>query len=70
MSEQCSVSTTLEKSLKTAMFRPNSTAEYQRYQPDISRISICTDMSCHPFSFLSVKLNITLERITRKFLLS
>jgi len=25
----------IEKLLKTAMFRPNTTAGYQRYQPDI-----------------------------------
>jgi len=29
----------LEKMLKTAMFRLNLTAEYQVYQPDISRES-------------------------------
>ena len=28
-----------KKSLKTAMFRPNPTAVYHGYQPDISRIS-------------------------------
>jgi len=35
ISRQCSQSEKLEKSLKTAMFRPNQTVGYRGYQPDI-----------------------------------
>jgi len=37
----------LEKSLKTAMFRPNPTA---RYQPDIKAFCTTDIKSCHPLS--------------------
>jgi len=38
----------LEKSLKTVMFRPNETAGYQGYQPDIKAFSTPDFMGCHP----------------------
>jgi len=40
----------LEKSLKTAMFRPNPTAGYHGYQPDIKAVCIPDIMSCHPLA--------------------
>jgi len=38
----------LEKLLKTAMFRPNLTAGYQGYQPDIKAFCTPDIMRCYP----------------------
>jgi len=47
--DKWSESKKLENLLETAMFRPNPTAGYQGYQPDIKAFCTPDIMSCYPF---------------------
>ena len=56
----------LKESLKTAMFRPNSTAGYQGYQPDIKAFCTLDTMSFRPLEKALFSVLFPLDVIHKK----